>query len=186
MAGHTWYNALTPSGAFQSGPAGVLLIFFFCYGIYIFMRGPLEYISSFCCKNMMMKGYQGNEEIDLYQNCLDDMDKQWSLMEEENSNKYGIQTMLKETKDSFKEGKMADDKFHLQGCHTYDILRNPQYISAFQYFAADLPDREDFIIDGDDDTGNNYTQSDLVRIALNLAYLSQDDIQSMNFDSEGI
>ena len=66
MAGHTWYNALTPSGAFKSGPAGLLLIFFLCYFVYIFLRGPLEYISSFCCKSMMMKAYSINEEIDLY------------------------------------------------------------------------------------------------------------------------
>jgi hypothetical protein len=41
-------------------------------------------------------------------------------------------------------------KFHLQGVHTYDILRNPAYYQAFQYFSADLPDRKEYIVDGDD------------------------------------
>ena len=60
-----------------------------------------------------MNSYGINEEIDLYQNCLDEHDKNWSLKEEENSNIYGIQTMLPETRKSYLEGKMSDDKFHL-------------------------------------------------------------------------
>ena len=75
MAGHTWYMALTPSGVFHSGPAGILLVFMFLYAIYIFLRGPIELISSLCCKDMMIKDYSINEEIDVYQNCLDDLDK---------------------------------------------------------------------------------------------------------------
>jgi len=55
-----------------------------------------------------------NEEIDLYQNCLDDDDKGFSIAEEKNSAKYGIKTMLKSTKQSLKDGKCKDlVKFHL-------------------------------------------------------------------------
>jgi len=36
---------------------------------------------------------------------------------------------------------------------------------------ASLPDREDYIVDGDSDEGNDCEQSDLVKILLNLAYL---------------
>lgn len=91
-----------------------------------------------------------------------------------------------ETKQSIRDGKLTDDKFHLQGVHTYDILRNPIYAQQFQYFAANLPDRKDYIIDGDDDDKNDCAQSDLVRVVLNLSFLSQDDIQSMTFDQAGI
>ena len=38
----------------------------------------------------------------------------------------------------------------------------------------------------DDDDKNDCAQSDLVRIVLNLAFLSQEDIKSMTFDQEGI
>ena len=91
-----------------------------------------------------------------------------------------------ETKESILKGKMNHDKFHLQGVHTYDILRNPIYSQLFQYFAANLVDRKDYIIDGDDNDKNDCAQSDLVRIVLNLAFLSQDDIQEMSFDQAGI
>jgi len=50
---------------------------------------------------------------------------------------------------------MKKASMHLQGIHTYDILRNPSYIQAFQYFSVDLPDREDYIIDDDEDGDND-------------------------------
>ena len=59
----------------------------------------------------------------------------------------------------------------MTGCHTYDILKNPQYVTAFQYYAADLPSRDDFILDNDDSDENNSGQSDFVRIILNLAFM---------------
>lgn len=75
MAGHSPWSAISVQGALESGPAGALLIFFFCYFIYLFLTGPLEFMSNLCCKSMMLKGFEINEEIDLYQNCLDDDDK---------------------------------------------------------------------------------------------------------------
>ena len=66
---------------------------------------------------------------------------------------------------------------HLQGVHTYNILRNPAYITAFQYISADFgKDREDYIIDDDEDDENNCAQSDLTRIALNLAFLTKQEV----------
>jgi hypothetical protein len=156
QADHTWYRALTPEGVFHSGPAGFLLVFFFAYAFYLTFRGTFEWIGkACCCKNMFMEEFEVDEEIDLYQNCLDNDDKDWTLKEEENSQKYGIQSMMFETKQSIQQGRMSDDKFHLQGVHTYDILRNPIYSQAFQYFAANLDHRKDYIIDGDDDDKND-------------------------------
>lgn len=66
--------------------------------------------------------------------------------------------------------------------HTYDILRNPHYYQAFQYYAANLDGRKDYIIDGDDDDKNDCAQSDLVRIVLNLAFLSEEEIHQITFD----
>jgi hypothetical protein len=48
-----------------------------------------------------------------------------------NMHKYGMQTMLDETVKDIRESKLSHDKFHLQGVHTYDILRNPLYQQAF-------------------------------------------------------
>jgi len=67
---------------------------------------------------------------------------------------------------------MKNEKMHLQGVHSYDILRNNKYIQDFQYVSANTDNRDDFIIDQDDDNRNNTAQSDLVRIALNAAFLT--------------
>ena len=44
---------------------------------------------------------------------------------------------------------------HLQGVHSYDILANPLYLDDFQYFSADMEDREKYIIDDDEDEDND-------------------------------
>lgn len=71
---------------------------------------------------------------------------------------------------------------HLTGTHTYDILRNPSYWQAFQYIAASVPNRNKFIKDGDDDDGNNSYQSDLVRLVLNLSFLSEEEVTHFSFN----
>ena len=73
---------------------------------------------------------------------------------------------------------VADKKANKQltGCHTYDILKNPQYVTAFQYYSADLPSRDDFIVDNDDSDENNSGQSDFVRVILNLAFMKPSTI----------
>lgn len=70
----------------------------------------------------------------------------------------------------------------LQGTHSYDILANPLYLDDFQYVTAAEDDRADMIIDDDDDEGNDAAQSDLVRIALNLAYMTEDKAKAFRFN----
>lgn len=43
----------------------------------------------------------------------------------------------------------------LQGCHSYDILANPLYFDDFQYVSASLENRDAYIIDDDDEEGND-------------------------------
>jgi len=80
---------------------------------------------------------------------------------------------------------MKDKKMHLTGVHCYNILRNPTYHQAFQYFAV-YSDRKNLIIDDDADEGNDEAQSDIVAIALNLAYLRQEEIAAMSFDKKAL
>jgi hypothetical protein len=94
--------------------------------------------------------------------------------------------MMPATFEDIRDGHLSDDKYHLEGVHTYDILRNPLYQQAFQYYSADLIGRKDYIVDGDDDDTNDCAQSDLVRIILNLAFLSKDDVTHMTFDAAGL
>ena len=69
----------------------------------------------------------------------------------------------------------------MQGAHSYDILANPQYFDDFAYVPACVENRELYIIDDDYDEGNDNQQSDLVRKALNLAYLSKLDQDKFDF-----
>jgi len=44
-----------------------------------------------------------------------------------------------------------------------------------------VPNRADFIIDDDDDEGNDCVQSDLVRAVLNLAYMTEQKAKNFKF-----
>lgn len=99
------------------------------YIAYVIFREPIKA----CLKTLLPQMYLDedmaiDEQIDLYQNCLDEDDKNFSLKEEENSCKYGIRTMMKKTREGFENGVLKHEANHLKGVHTYDILRNPIYI----------------------------------------------------------
>ena len=70
----------------------------------------------------------------------------------------------------------------LQGCHSYDLLANPLYFDDFQYISASLQNRENYIIDDDEDEGNDAVQSDVIRLALNLAYMNEQEAHEFKFD----
>ncbi len=50
------------------------------------------------------------------------------------------------------------------------------YVTAFQYVAANTPNRDDYIIDADEDDNNNCAQSDLVALALNACFLEKREL----------
>jgi hypothetical protein len=87
-----------------------------------------------------------------------------------------------ETLERLKSTKMGEG--HMQGVHSYDILANPLYLDDFQYFSADREDRKTCIIDDDDDEDNDNAQSDLVRVVLNLAYLTKAQAEDFTFSKD--
>ena len=74
----------------------------------------------------------------------------------------------------------------LQGVHSYDILANPLYLDDFQYVTAAEDDRDEMIIDDDVDEGNDAAQSDMVRICLNLAYLTEKEANGFTFNRKAV
>jgi hypothetical protein len=126
-----------------------------------------------------------DEDIDNYWIALDEEDREWSIKEEENSrnNLGGIKIMPDGSFNKLKQSLSHKDKT-LQGVHSYDILANPLYLEAFQYVSAAQEEREKFIIDGDNDEGNDCAQSDLVRIALNLAFVPSSEHQELSFGKQ--
>lgn len=196
---HYWLEFLTSEGRSDSGGAMLLIILFFIEGFRILFGTPVgaawnalissignETLTAWLAPGLVHDELELDEDIELYQNCLDLDDRHWTIAEENNSRKFGIQTIMKETYDDIRDGHLTDDKYHLEGVHTYDILRNPLYQQAFQYYSADLIGRKDYIVDGDDDDTNDCAQSDLVRIILNLAFLPHDDVIHMSFDPAGL
>lgn len=71
-----------------------------------------------------------DEDLDNYFNTIDDNDRNWSIVEEENSRKtYKLQTLTDETLLKFKNTKIGASL--MKGVHCYDILANPLYLDDF-------------------------------------------------------
>ncbi len=114
-----------------------------------------------------------DENIDNYWASLDEEDRKWSQREEENARHALNMPLLTEMQlQSLSTIPMTKGKT-LQGVHSYDILANPLYLDDFQYVTAAEDDRNDMIIDDDEDESNDAMQSDLVRVALNLAFVTE-------------
>lgn len=116
----------------------------------------------------------------------------WSFKEyHDYDDKFG----LKISHNSFKEYEEDKDKvdnktYKVSGIHSYDILRNPFYAEKFQYISMYIHnhpegvDRAKIHFNGDSNEANNECQSDLVRLALFLPFMSQDDQASFRFSRE--
>jgi len=69
----------------------------------------------------------------------------------------------------------------IQGIAWYNLLANPTYVRDFNYITVSIEDREDYIVDGDSDEGNDCEQSDMVNILINLAYVKQEVARTFEF-----
>lgn len=134
---HIWSEYTSVTKAYENaGPAGSLLIMLYLYLAYLIFRTPINAIFRSYFQEMTIEDLTIDETIDVYQNCLDTDDRNFTLLEEANSLKYGIRTMLSQTKKDIAEGRF-NMSCHLKGIHTYDLLRNPAYHQAFSYYSAD-------------------------------------------------
>lgn len=150
----------------------MLVSFLFVLIIYFFGNWLMDLLCEYF-PNLKIGNVEINEEIENYWKTLDEEDRKWSLREEENA-RTALKTKIltDEQFDALKASTQTTGKT-LQGVHSYDILANPLYLDDFQYVTAAEDDRADMIIDDDDDEGNDAAQSDLVRICLNLAYMTE-------------
>lgn len=125
--------------------------------------------------------FEVDEGLDNYFNTIDDKDREWSIKEEQNARDVlNMQILENRTLQRFQETKIGES--HMKGTHCYDILANEQYLDDFQYFDAAKPDRGDWIKDDDEDDSNDAAQSDLVRMALNLAFITEEQAMKFTFD----
>ena len=125
--------------------------------------------------------FEIDEDLDNYFNTIDEEDRNWSIKEEENARSIlGMHILDDETKEKFEKTTMGSS--HMKGTHCYDILANELYLDDFQYFSAALEDRAEYIKDDDEDESNDNAQSDLVKMILNLAFLSEERAKKFTFD----
>lgn len=126
-----------------------------------------------------------DEDLDDYFQTLDDNDRNWSLKEEINAREIlGMNILTDEALKNLQ--KPTQDKSHMKGTHCYDILANELYCYDFQYFSPGLNDRSMFIQGEDIDNSYLGAQSDLVKVALNLAFLCKEKSANFVFTKEYI
>ena len=78
----------------------------------------------------------------------------WILAENRNLREvYGFNMMQREIEK--KLDSQLESKKYIQGVVWYQILANPSYARDFCFIEAYLPNRSDFIVDGDDDESND-------------------------------
>ena len=73
-------------------------------------------------------------------------------------------------------------KYPISNLPFYSILANPIYQKDFNYFSVSIDHREDYIIDEDSEEGNDFEQSDIVSILLNMAYLDDKKAKRVKFE----
>jgi len=71
----------------------------------------------------------------------------------------------------------------ISGIAWYNVLANPSYVRSFNYIQVDVPQREDLIVDGDDEEGNDCEQSDMVSVLMNLAYFKPEVARDFVFQA---
>jgi len=114
---------------------------------------------------------------------LTDNDRDWSIKEEENArNVLNMKILEDETLEKLRSTNEGVKT--IKGVHCYDILANPLYLKGFQYYSPAMPNRSDYIIDDDEDEGNDNAQSDLVKIVLNLAFLTDQAARAFSFNKD--
>ena len=161
-----------------------LLVMFWVLLIAIFFRNSVyRFLTRNFAKVFKIGDLEVDEGLDNYFNTLDEHDRNWSIKEEDNARSaLKLKILTDETYDRLKKTTLG--KQHMEGVHTYDILANSLYLDDFQYFTPSMLDREKFIIDDDDDEENDNAQSDLVKMILNLAFMTKERAEKFTFSKD--
>ena len=127
--GHIYSEVFTAS-AYSAQPAMPFLILFwiFLFGT-VFRTFIFKWIT-FLFPVLKIGDLEIDEDLDNYFNCIDDVDRNWSIKEEENARStLNMKILNDETLTKLRSTKMGDG--HMKGVHCYDILANPLYLDDF-------------------------------------------------------
>lgn len=121
-----------------------------------------------------------DEDLPNFFNAVKLSDADWMVFENKNlRDNYGfsmIQSCVEERLDDLDMVKKP-----IRGIAWYSILANPYYSRLFNYIEVNVPSREDLIVDGDDDEGNDCEQSDMVSVLLNVSFAPQVVVKNFTF-----
>lgn len=170
---HSYASVFTGEG--WSNFYWVMLLTFIVLIVIYFLGKCIEACIAKCIPSISIGDIELNEAIDNYWASLDDQDRKWSLREEENARSLLTSALLTDSQFERLKGTKKTKGHTLQGVHSYDILANPLYLDDFQYVSAAEDEREQMIIDDDENEDNDSAQSDLVRVMINLAYLTEEE-----------
>ena len=92
---------------------------------------------------------------------------------------YGFNFIPEEVEKRLDNWQLA--KKPIQGVAWYNVLANPIYARMFNFIEVNVESREDLIVDGDDDEGNDCEQSDMVQVLLNLAFAPREVVKDFTF-----
>ena len=178
--GHSWTEVFRGE-AYGANPAMPLLILFWVFLIGTIFRNFLyKWVTRFF-PILRVGDFEIDEGLPNYFTAIDDNDRNWSIKEEEYSReKLNMNILEDETLRKLKSNKLEGN--NIKGVHCYDILANPLYVKDFQYFSPAMDNRAEYIIDDDDDEGNDDAQSDLVKMILNLAFLTEEQAKAFTFN----
>ncbi len=88
-------------------------------------------------------------------------DADWMVFENKNMREnYGFNFIPETVEKRLDDWQLA--KKPIQGVAWYNILANPSYARMFNFIEVNVESREDLIVDGDEDEGNDCEQSDMV------------------------
>lgn len=171
---HLYTQVFTAQG--WAAPAWpLLLLTFVFFGVkvlgYFLNKGYNEIV-----KDRFPKFMVNPDELEVEQNLgdffstLTEKDHKWSIEEEKNNRELNLKMIPDPIFERLKASESIEKKNTLMGTHSYDILCNPIYATAFQYISNDNDDRNMLIVDGDDDETNDNAQCNKTRVFLNLAY----------------
>ena len=108
----------------------------------------------------------------------------WIIAENKNLREiYGFNMMQREIEQKL-DNLPAGSKY-IRGVAWYQILANPVYARDFCFIEAYVPDRSDYIVDGDSDEENDCEQSDMAQVLLNFGMAPRAVVRQVTF-GEGI
>ena len=184
VTNHTMGLVFSPDG--WEGIKWPMLVCFIVLNIVWYFGESIVKCLTNLMPNLAIGDIEVDESIDNYWASLYEEDRKWS-QGEENYARSNLKTKILTDAQlqRLMEEKMTEGKT-LQGTHSYDILANPLYLDDFQYVPCAEEDRAEMIIDDDDDEGNDAAQSDLVRVALNLAFMTEDKAKTFKFNKNDL